>query len=148
DGPAVLPEVLADDGGDVDAVHADDGQPVAAHEDAVLVEHAVVGEVVLGRPHQDLAAVQPRRPVERRPGGLPRPDERGRAAVEVADDDGQVAEALVGEPAGEALQGAPGRLDEGRAQGEVLDRKSTRLNSSHVKISYAVICLKKKKVTR
>ena len=25
------------------------------------------------------------------------------------------------------------------------DRKSTRLNSSHVKISYAVFCLKKKK---
>src|SRR5436309_7963583 len=28
---------------------------------------------------------------------------------------------------------------------ELLDRKSTRLNSSHVKISYAVFCLKKKK---
>src|SRR5690606_41226995 len=28
---------------------------------------------------------------------------------------------------------------------KVLDRKSTRLNSSHVKISYAVFCLKKKK---
>src|SRR5690606_39349730 len=27
----------------------------------------------------------------------------------------------------------------------MLDRKSTRLNSSHVKISYAVFCLKKKK---
>src|SRR5690606_39846644 len=27
---------------------------------------------------------------------------------------------------------------------EDLDRKSTRLNSSHVKISYAVFCLKKK----
>src|SRR5690606_41846340 len=27
-----------------------------------------------------------------------------------------------------------------------LDRKSTRLNSSHVKISYAVFCLKKKNV--
>src|SRR5690606_41931999 len=27
---------------------------------------------------------------------------------------------------------------------EVRDRKSTRLNSSHVKISYAVFCLKKK----
>src|SRR5690606_40065931 len=27
---------------------------------------------------------------------------------------------------------------------QVLDRKSTRLNSSHVKISYAVFCLKKK----
>src|SRR5690606_40213241 len=29
-----------------------------------------------------------------------------------------------------------------------LDRKSTRLNSSHVKISYAVFCLKKKKRVR
>src|SRR5690625_830800 len=28
-----------------------------------------------------------------------------------------------------------------------LDRKSTRLNSSHVAISYAVFCLKKKKLT-
>src|SRR5690606_41917921 len=28
--------------------------------------------------------------------------------------------------------------------GQVTDRKSTRLNSSHVKISYAVFCLKKK----
>src|SRR5690606_41536396 len=28
------------------------------------------------------------------------------------------------------------------------DRKSTRLNSSHVKISYAVFCLKKKKQTK
>src|SRR5690606_25548948 len=30
-------------------------------------------------------------------------------------------------------------------RGMILDRKSTRLNSSHVKISYAVFCLKKKK---
>src|SRR5262245_26229960 len=29
-------------------------------------------------------------------------------------------------------------------QGDVLDRKSTRLNSSHLGISYAVFCLKKK----
>src|SRR5690606_39337176 len=28
----------------------------------------------------------------------------------------------------------------------LIDRKSTRLNSSHVKISYAVFCLKKKKI--
>src|SRR5690606_40905434 len=28
---------------------------------------------------------------------------------------------------------------------KIIDRKSTRLNSSHVKISYAVFCLKKKK---
>src|SRR5690606_41910883 len=30
-------------------------------------------------------------------------------------------------------------------QERAVDRKSTRLNSSHVKISYAVFCLKKKK---
>src|SRR5436305_11917659 len=30
----------------------------------------------------------------------------------------------------------------------VTDRKSTRLNSSHVRISYAVFCLKKKKTTK
>src|SRR2546428_8179940 len=29
-----------------------------------------------------------------------------------------------------------------------LDRKSTRLNSSHDQISYAVFCLKKKKISR
>src|SRR5690554_7136760 len=29
-----------------------------------------------------------------------------------------------------------------------LDRKSTRLNSSHVRISYAVFCLKKKRLKR
>src|SRR5207253_5849247 len=32
-----------------------------------------------------------------------------------------------------------------RSRGECGDRKSTRLNSSHVAISYAVFCLKKKK---
>src|SRR3712207_8923361 len=31
--------------------------------------------------------------------------------------------------------------------GEVADRKSTRLNSSHANISYAVFCLKKKNTT-
>src|SRR3712207_7806377 len=35
----------------------------------------------------------------------------------------------------------PGRLEVANA----LDRKSTRLNSSHANISYAVFCLKKKK---
>src|SRR5690349_24833250 len=30
-------------------------------------------------------------------------------------------------------------------EGDRVDRKSTRLNSSHVEISYAVFCLKKKK---
>src|SRR5258707_9705605 len=33
----------------------------------------------------------------------------------------------------------------GRSRPEQVDRKSTRLNSSHANISYAVFCLKKKK---
>src|SRR6266481_9154321 len=41
---------------------------------------------------------------------------------------------------------ATGWLDAKRAQVE--DRKSTRLNSSHSSISYAVFCLKKKKKNR
>src|SRR5690606_41339814 len=77
------------------------------------------------------------------------------------------------EPAGEAQPPtaaiAPDRVGDGRAPDplhvdldlehvargergdevdvEMQDRKSTRLNSSHVKISYAVFCLKKKKAT-
>src|SRR5436309_5239818 len=49
---------------------------------------------------------------------------------------------------------AVGRVDDlGAVLGDNLrrppeDRKSTRLNSSHVKISYAVFCLKKKRNTR
>src|SRR3712207_7473322 len=34
----------------------------------------------------------------------------------------------------------------GRRDGNAADRKSTRLNSSHANISYAVFCLKKKKI--
>src|SRR3712207_7624280 len=37
------------------------------------------------------------------------------------------------------------RLHAQHAQDVVRDRKSTRLNSSHANISYAVFCLKKKK---
>src|SRR5690606_41878851 len=39
----------------------------------------------------------------------------------------------------------PGVAPDDPKQIAKLDRKSTRLNSSHVKISYAVFCLKKKK---
>src|SRR3989442_9877199 len=38
-----------------------------------------------------------------------------------------------------------GPFGSGLEQVASLDRKSTRLNSSHVRISYAVFCLKKKK---
>src|SRR5690606_23835638 len=40
---------------------------------------------------------------------------------------------------------APRSMPASRASARAADRKSTRLNSSHVKISYAVFCLKKKK---
>src|SRR3712207_8281159 len=43
---------------------------------------------------------------------------------------------------GQSLEGATRGIDSG-----VGDRKSTRLNSSHANISYAVFCLKKKQHT-
>src|SRR3712207_8756244 len=64
-----------------------------------------------------------------------------RAAL--ADDD------AVGRRALQALADVLGALDAQQLDGLVvvalgLDRKSTRLNSSHANISYAVFCLKKK----
>src|SRR2546430_5886759 len=46
----------------------------------------------------------------------------------------------------EDLRRAAGRAARGGSQ--AADRKSTRLNSSHSQISYAVFCLKKKKKTK
>src|SRR5690606_41930553 len=43
----------------------------------------------------------------------------------------------------ELLGGWPGSFFGQRVHRHKTDRKSTRLNSSHVKISYAVFCLKK-----
>src|SRR5436305_13502492 len=52
-----------------------------------------------------------------------------------------LAELVAGEaPDHDVLAGLVGRGGENI----VIDRKSTRLNSSHVRISYAVFCLKKK----
>src|SRR5690349_23139348 len=49
-----------------------------------------------------------------------------------------------GETIAAVRQGATTALESRVQEGEG-DRKSTRLNSSHVEISYAVFCLKKKK---
>src|SRR3712207_7980469 len=67
---------------------------------------------------------------ERRPPALPH---RHRPSVP------RQAVRLRGDPAG-----PPAAERRGRVEGE-RDRKSTRLNSSHANISYAVFCLKKKK---
>src|SRR5207253_4516444 len=53
---------------------------------------------------------------------------------------------LIGEP-GFGAERVPGiEIHMGRSAPKPGDRKSTRLNSSHVAISYAVFCLKKKKI--
>src|SRR3712207_7634874 len=48
------------------------------------------------------------------------------------------------QPRGDLLSRVTNDLDN---VAQSLDRKSTRLNSSHANISYAVFCLKKKKIT-
>src|SRR5687768_18057076 len=54
-------------------------------------------------------------------------------------------QAEVGDERPEGEAAAEGDADQSHAFGAALDRKSTRLNSSHGYISYAVFCLKKKK---
>src|SRR5438094_6514801 len=49
---------------------------------------------------------------------------------------------------GDRRVGAEPRPPSPRPRGRGRDRKSTRLNSSHRTISYAVFCLKKKKKTK
>src|SRR5437660_3436626 len=46
------------------------------------------------------------------------------------------------------VDGEPQLTGDKSVAGSKVDRKSTRLNSSHVAISYAVFCLKKKKKAR
>src|SRR3712207_8453741 len=80
--------------------------------------------------------------------------EQHRVAVQV--DDGRT-RGLPGEPPGLEADGAGAEaavVDDGLGEGDLWslhgylfpDRKSTRLNSSHANISYAVFCLKKKTV--
>src|SRR3712207_8574165 len=65
---------------------------------------------------------------------LARGGDRGRARDRRSDRRGALP-AKVGGPRRDVLRRVP----------QTLDRKSTRLNSSHANISYAVFCLKKKK---
>src|SRR3989454_8856339 len=79
----------------------------------------------------------PDRPGARRAGGVRRPTRRGGAARSRR------------RPLGlwPAAHPRPGRERRGPAPRVPQDRKSTRLNSRHLVISYAVLCLKKKKLT-
>src|SRR5256885_4113628 len=71
----------------------------------------------------------------------PRPD-AGRAQAQAVAHE-RPGDAILLHGGEERLQLELGHGDEGRATPQ--DRKSTRLNSSHLVISYAVFCLKKKK---
>src|SRR5690348_17728457 len=57
---------------------------------------------------------------------------------------------IVGDASDQTLAEIPRLVDLGYPSLKVfmIDRKSTRLNSSHPSISYAVFCLKKKKKTK
>src|SRR3712207_7040219 len=81
-------------------------------------------------------------------------DHRDRVgATRVVDPSGQSKASRVREQAGQGVIRPAGPAanrsqDQGTREGDVddQDRKSTRLNSSHANISYAVFCLKKKNV--
>src|SRR5205807_4133144 len=58
---------------------------------------------------------------------------------------GGIAQAWTRPRAGDRRSGSGAGQGKASGIGRDLDRKSTRLNSSHLVISYAVFCLKKKK---
>src|SRR5947199_7954070 len=66
------------------------------------------------------------------------------AAAQHPDPEGQVQRGAGRRP----LAQRSGRQDRERGRRLLQDRKSTRLNSSHLGISYAVFCLKKKTETK
>src|SRR5439155_5553196 len=109
-------------------------------EIAAVARHArraLPGAGALGSRHAHLAGDQSGQPPE-----LAGPDRHG---------DDRPQDLLQSEPLAEARRLLPTERLAGRAQPPPAilrlsrDRKSTRLNSSHVAISYAVFCLKKKK---
>src|SRR5690606_40482493 len=74
----------------------------------------------------------------------PRKDEDGDQADDSEGQEGRGQQSGQGDPAKyRDLPGPRNRQPDRRLHLSGVDRKSTRLNSSHVKISYAVFCLKK-----
>src|SRR5207253_10944939 len=89
--------------------------------------------------HRDLHSFPTRRSSDLQHRGL-----HDAAAHGLIPSDAAAALAVVGTPA-HGGRSVPSVGRDRRAAGVPTDRKSTRLNSSHVAISYAVFCLKKKK---
>src|SRR5215204_6604783 len=96
-------------------------------------EHVPIGDVFLrAEPHRDHVAAGAQHPVERAGG-----DVELRPRIGLRDLADQRVDSRIGDAGDVARAGRRGGLRR--------DRKSTRLNSSHTVISYAVFCLKKKK---
>src|SRR5207249_6378340 len=134
-------------------VHYIGGHPMAGSEGrgARMADPALL----LGRPflltpteHTDPAAVSVMTEVAERLGMLPvllSPDDHDDLVAQVSHLPYLLAVAAVGAATDRAIGiGGPAFSGLGRVARSP-DRKSTRLNSSHVSISYAVFCLKKKK---
>src|SRR5207302_1334181 len=110
------------------------------------------GETDRGRDREgeeQSAQVQPRRSIRTAGGARERPlgelrVVRLRGAVEPAAGHRERVQQREPQSSQRCIDAGPCE-DACRDHGRHLDRKSTRLNSSHVKISYAVFCLKKKK---
>ena len=128
DRAAVLPQVLADGDGHVHRVLAaargdpDHRQPVPGHEVAVLVEHPVVRQVMLGRGDRHRPAVQQRGRVL---GGADRLADPGCPAgppAQVAGDHGDAAEPAGGQLPRRRLQGGDRGVHERVPQRQVLHR--------------------------
>src|SRR5690606_41945544 len=82
---------------------------------------------------------------------VPRGQGRGRATLLAATVVALVVSGALAATSENFTEDRPQRLSlihlQSAVEGEPQDRKSTRLKSSHVKISYAVFCLKKKNQT-
>ena len=117
--PAVLPEVLTDGKGNIDSADTQHVEFVAGLEIAELVEHPVVGQVMLrvGTHHPTL--VQDSGDVLWVP-GLGMVGFVG--TVQVPDDGDKITKPRVEQPGGESSDRGPGRLDEAAAQSKILDR--------------------------
>src|SRR5256885_9962360 len=71
----------------------------------------------------------------------------GAAGGRIGHSAGGALAAVFGEIGEQVVHGGKSRPGQHIAAPALLDRKSTRLNSSHLVISYAVFCFKKKKTT-